>query len=194
MSTTWLPLSLCAIRKPSAHPAGSLLALPYRSQKVAKICWALRFDASDGEHNLPHLYFIDGAPVNQPVGTVMQCRDGGLDDVAVPGLSPPEAEIGIEVDAETWVRGREVAYYDVGPFVAIGDFGYRLCGYNRVRAELPYHWIDCQTWLTDPSSFQEATKSSDVVSAYTKAWRVRVNLPSIKRIFSIDFKAHEVRP
>jgi len=194
MSNTWLPLSLCTIRKPSAHPPGSLLALPYRSQKVAKICWALRFDASDGQQDIPHVYFIDGAPVNQPVGTVMQCRDGGLDDVDVPGLSSPKAEIGIEIDAETWVRGREVGYYDVGPFVAIGSFGYRLCGYSRTRAELPNHWIDCQKWLTDSSSFQEATNSSDAVSAYAKAWRVNVNLPSIKKAFSIDFKAQEIQP
>jgi hypothetical protein len=194
MTPLWVPVDLANIRKPAEHPAGSIIAIIPTSRKVPPICWALRFDFVASGSTTPCLYLINGNPWNQHGGVIVQCNDGHLDDRCSVGFSSPNARVRIEFDLNSRILARDVGYYEQGPFVAIGDFGFRLCGQDSFRPERAQVWIDCDRWVNDSEAFQRAMNSSDVVNAYAPNWRVLVTVPELKRSFTVDFVKHEVVP
>jgi hypothetical protein len=192
MTLQWLPTSEAQAQKPSAHPPGSLIAIFPTSRKAPAICWALRFDFVTDGKTTPCLYLINGNPWNQENGVVIQCNDGHLDERATVGFCSPRAKVRIDVDLESRVLARDVGYYEVGPFVAMGDFGFRLCGQDSFRTERTQVWIDCDQWVNDSATFQRAMNSSDAVFAYIPKWRVSVMLPDRDQTFCIEFSKGKV--
>jgi hypothetical protein len=142
------------------------------------VSWGIRFDDPQGGVTPECLYLIAGTPVG-PDGenTIMRCQDAHVDDVAVVGLGPPNFSIEIEFDLQDWTPESQMLWYHAKAHVAVGEFGIRLCGYDRYRAQQTSVWIDCDTWQIDGQVIQQVGSRSSPPTAYAKAWRVVARRP-----------------
>lgn len=168
----WIPSDAPCL-KPSQHGPGTLLALVSRSAKPLPICWALRFDDLQGVEKIPCLYLLDGSPLgSSDQNTVIACKDAHIDDLAAAGIGAPNYTVRIDFSPGNWILDNEMNWYDAKGHVVIGEFGMRLCGYDRYRPQHSHVWIDCATWEADPNVGQQVATRTRLVTAYAPTWRV----------------------